>query len=415
MNPRNLAVTADCLTGLLPSDISSLAVAVSGGADSFALTFLAKDWCTARGVTLYALTVDHGLRAESAAEAKRVQALLTAQGITHHILTWEHEETPASNIHHEAREARYHLMSRWCEAHQVAHLLLGHHYDDQAENVLIRLLRGSGVDGLAAMESVKQRGAITVVRPLLPFRKKALEEYLTARGMGWGQDPSNDNPRYTRVQVRNFLRDPAPLTDDGELLTKRLHDMAEHMARTRDYLEGQVGIAWDNVVTPDPLGHVTLDYEAFAALHPELGLRVLAKLLGRIGGNTYRPRFEKLERLYSRLCEDKNFPGATLEGVELLPSHRGKVMVVREYADIPPPVLLEAGKHCWDGRFTLTLPRPLQVGALGKEGVALLEKKRLTLPKKCYYGLPGFWEGEKLVAVPQLGVGEKHIGSHSVA
>ncbi len=128
----------------------ALAVAVSGGPDSLALAMLAKAWSDARGGSLVALTVDHGLRPESTGEARQVGRWLKKRGIPQRILRWDGPK-PGSALQAEARSARYALLTGWCRARGILHLLLGHQREDQAETVLMRLERGSGPDGLAAM------------------------------------------------------------------------------------------------------------------------------------------------------------------------------------------------------------------------------------------------------------------------
>ena len=132
----------------------ALAVAVSGGADSMALTLLAADWAAARRGSIVALTVDHRLRNESRAEAKQVAAWLAARGIEHKILAWTGEK-PSSDVQAAAREKRYELLEDWCRRQGILHLLVAHNLDDQAETFLLRLGRGSGLYGLSGMASVE--------------------------------------------------------------------------------------------------------------------------------------------------------------------------------------------------------------------------------------------------------------------
>jgi tRNA(Ile)-lysidine synthase len=150
-----------------------LAVAVSGGADSLSLALFAAAWARKRGGCASALTVDHGLRPEAAAEARRVGRWLRARGIEHRIIAWRGTK-PAANIQAAARAARYGLLSAWCARHGVLHLLLAHHADDQAETYLMRLARGSGVDGLAAMAPVHELPSVRVLRPLLDVPRARL-------------------------------------------------------------------------------------------------------------------------------------------------------------------------------------------------------------------------------------------------
>lgn len=142
------------------------AVGVSGGADSLALVFLLQEWAKEKQADFTALTVQHGLRPEAEAEAQYVARLMKAHGIKHHILYWKGEK-PVSGVESAARTARYELMYDWCRQNGVGALLIAHHKRDQAETFLMRLQRGSGVDGLSAMAPVSKWKNLYVVRPLL--------------------------------------------------------------------------------------------------------------------------------------------------------------------------------------------------------------------------------------------------------
>src|SRR5947207_9940725 len=143
-----------------------IAVAVSGGPDSLALTILADRWVRERGGGLVALTIDHQLRPESADEVRVLGGWLAARGIPHHVLVWT-DTKPAAGIQEAARAARYHLLAEWCRAQGCLHLLTAHHREDQAETYLIRRRAGSGIDGLAAITAVREIPGMPSARPLL--------------------------------------------------------------------------------------------------------------------------------------------------------------------------------------------------------------------------------------------------------
>ena len=145
-----------------------IAVAVSGGADSLCLTFLLHEWASKRKVQIYAFTVDHGLRKESAEEAKYVHQVLTQKGMAHQTLIWKGKK-PTVSVEEKARQARYDLLFDACRKNKIEYLCLAHHQNDQAETFWLRLIRSSGVDGLSAMGECVQRGEITLLRPLLDF------------------------------------------------------------------------------------------------------------------------------------------------------------------------------------------------------------------------------------------------------
>ncbi len=186
------------------SRFPGLALAVSGGADSMALLHLMARWCAEGGAKpdLTVLTVDHGLRAESREEAAMVARMAESLGLPHVILTWRRIEAQGGGLQERAREARYDLMAAYCHAHDIPALVTAHHLDDQAETFLMRLKRGSGLDGLAAIPEESTWSGVAVLRPLLDMPKARLAATLTAAGLGWAEDPSNSDQRFERARMR---------------------------------------------------------------------------------------------------------------------------------------------------------------------------------------------------------------------
>lgn len=412
------------LVKLIPASVSSLAVALSGGADSTALALLARHWRDAvPGRRLLALTVDHGLRAESLEEAKQVAKQCKTFDIPHRIISWEQtSQEPLSNLHHQAREARYHLMGEVCVEENISYLLTGHHLDDQAETVLLRLFRGSGVDGLAAMAEKALYpvelvgGKVELIRPLLSFPKEMLVEYLRYQKVEWIEDPSNHHPRFARTQIRALLES---LGEERALTVNRLSDTAMRMARVKSYLETQTDAAMAGCVRWHEEGYASLNRVAFSTLHEEIGLRVLSHVLCTLGGHSYRLRMEKLDRAYQYLLESENGQAITLAGCVLLPSQKkgekGRVLILRELEAISGSVPIIPGHQVqWDNRFLCEIRPPLearitQIQALGKEGYErLLQAKAvdthtILLPKRLIYTLPALVSLETVLAVPHIG------------
>lgn len=323
MSAPDISAFGQMMAGLLPEPPARIAVAVSGGADSMALAVLAQGWAKAYGVALHAITVDHQLRPESTAEAERVASWLQARGIAHTILTWHHDNLPQANLQAAARDARYRLMTMWCTTHNVQHLLLGHHLDDQAETFLIRLQRGSGVDGLAAMKPVTTRHGLTLLRPLLTIPKDELQDILRGIGQEWIEDPGNHNTDHTRVRMRQLLAEQG-------IDSYALAATATRMARARDFLEQETARAIATCVTFHTEGYITLDTAVFNALHEEIGLRVLADCIRAMNGQVYRPRFGELHSLHTGLGSPR-----TLAGCRFMPQNGG-LRIQREQVAIAP-------------------------------------------------------------------------------
>jgi tRNA(Ile)-lysidine synthase len=380
-----------------------LAVAVSGGADSLALCLLADGWARARAGSVVALTVDHGLRVEAADEAARVGSWLAERGIPHHILKWQ---PPAGlrNLQAAARAARYELLFGWCEAAGVLHLLTAHHLEDQAETLLLRLARGSGLDGLAGMAPCRETAVCRLLRPLLPVPRARLIASLRQAGQGWIEDPSNRNDAYARVR----LRGSAGLLAREGLSPARLAATARRLGRARAALEDGVARLLADTIRLHPAGFAELAADRLAAAPAEIALRALARLAATIGGADHPPRLERLERLFAALKNGLE-GGRTLAGCRFLP-RRGSILVCREAAAIAPPRDLPPGLTLrWDGRFEIALstgaPAGLTIGALGGVGFGRDDAAvsgAPALPPAARAALPALRDLVGVVAVPHL-------------
>jgi tRNA(Ile)-lysidine synthase len=297
------------------------AVAVSGGGDSLALMHLLADWARARRAPApIVFTVDHGLRPQSAAEAKDVARWAKEAGLACEILSVKGEK-PKTGIEAWAREARYRLMAKALAGRGLKALYLGHTEDDQAETFLIRLGRGSGLDGLGAMRRLAPfpfagTEKLTLARPLLAVPRHLLRDYLTARGQAWLEDPMNSETRFTRSRMRALL---PPLAAAG-LSPRRIAQAASHLARAREALDLATAAVLARACHPLNGGWL-LDPDALTAAPREIGLRALAALLQKVSGEEYRPRFESLEQLFDRLPAGK---GATLHGCHVAPAPRAR-------------------------------------------------------------------------------------------
>lgn len=219
-----------------------IGVAVSGGPDSVALLLLTT---AARSGRVEAATVDHSLRPEARAEADMVAQLCERLGVPHTVLTAEWTEKPATAIQERARIARYRLLGEWAKERSIAALLTGHHADDQAETFLMRLLRGSGVRGLAAMRRlVRTPGAsVALARPLLGWRRSELEQVCADAGVTPVADPSNDDEQFERVRVRKALAEADYLDSAAIALS------ANHLAQADAALQWAAAQEWQRAVT----------------------------------------------------------------------------------------------------------------------------------------------------------------------
>jgi len=291
-------------------------VAVSGGGDSLALMLMLAR--AKKKPAPIVLTVDHGLRPDSAKDAKSVLRTAKKLGLDAHLLSWKGAK-PKSDIEAAAREARYRLMGEWCLKHKIENLYLAHTLEDQAETFLLRLARGSGLDGLCAMQRIAPYplpgfGELKLVRPLLGETRANLRATLKKAGLKWRDDPMNEDPRFARVRIRKAW----PQLEELGLSPARIAAAASHLARAREALEEATAALIASSCRFED-GKVLLDGAALARSPREIGLRALAALLGRVGGRTYRPRFERLERLFDSLADGQP---ATLHGCRIAPAPR---------------------------------------------------------------------------------------------
>jgi tRNA(Ile)-lysidine synthase len=286
-----------------------VAVAVSGGIDSLALVFLARDWLRSINGKVIALTVNHNLRKEALDEALSLQKLLQRNGIEHHILDWNHDKV-VSNIQEKAREARLGLLTDWCSINNILHLLLAQHSQDQAETLLIRMCRGSGLNGLTGMPALNIINKTRVIRPLLSFSKSELKKILSFYSEWWVEDPSNDNSKFMRTSARKLLSSRHLLklvnvkSCKKETLIQRMNLLAENLTRVRSYLEKEAARHMAMMVKIFPDGHLVIDYKAFTDLDREMGLTILSSCLVTVSNDhVVRPRLNSLERIWDILSQ----------------------------------------------------------------------------------------------------------------
>jgi tRNA(Ile)-lysidine synthase len=271
IEPSLLTRFAADLDALVEPD-ARVGVAVSGGPDSLALLLLT---IAARPGQVEAATVDHGLRKESGAEAQMVAGLCERLDIPHAILTVDWDNPPTANIQAQAREVRYGVLGQWAVTRGQTAVATAHHADDQAETLLMRLGRGSGISGLAGIERCRALdNGVRLVRPLLGWRRDELRKIVDAAGLEPVDDPTNVDQRFDRTRARAALRDSDVL--DAE----RLAASANHLADAEDALRWSAAQAFDARCVSDG-AELTLDPRN---LPRELQRRLLAAAIDRLTG-----------------------------------------------------------------------------------------------------------------------------------
>jgi tRNA(Ile)-lysidine synthase len=263
----------------------ALVLAVSGGPDSVALMWLAARWQRglARGPVLTVVTVDHGLRPEAAREAREVKRLATGLGLTHRTLRWRGTK-PKTGLPAAAREARYNLLAEAARKVGASHVLTAHTRDDQAETLLMRLLRGSGLAGLSAMARLTERDGIVLARPLLDVPKSQLIATLKRARIAFADDPTNRDTAFTRPRLRALL--PQLAAEGGD--SRSLARLATRLSRANAAVEVLVDGAErflrlrDRGDAPQASG-CSFEAEAFTLLPEEVRLRLLLRAVNAFG------------------------------------------------------------------------------------------------------------------------------------
>jgi tRNA(Ile)-lysidine synthase len=283
---------ADAAFAGLIGESEAVLVALSGGPDSTALLVLLTEWAASRSTpSIAAATVDHGLRAGSAAEAEHCAALSRRLGVPHATLCWEGPK-PETGLQEAAREARYRLLAAHAGVIGARHVVTAHHAEDQAETVLMRLSAGSGIGGLGGIRPSASRDGVILVRPLLDMPKADLVAFCAARRLGVIADPSNADPRFARARWREAW----PALAAAGLTTGRLARLASRAARADAALDAATGDALARAGAVEGGAGIRCDWAVLAPMPDEIRLRALLRLVAG-------PESSRLEQAESLLAE----------------------------------------------------------------------------------------------------------------
>lgn len=375
-------------------------LAVSGGGDSVAMLWLVAPWAKAQGRSVSVATVDHGLRPESADEAAFVAGLCREIGVRHDTLRWTGWDG-RGNFQARAREARRGLLAEWARGRGVDAVLLAHTQDDQAETFLLRLARGSGVDGLSGMAPDRTEDGLRWLRPLLNLPRTMLRDYLRLAGRPWIDDPSNDDLRFDRVKARRALDALKPLGLEAEDLAQAawrlsmasgaLRWQAEHEAERLASVGG---------------GEVRFPLDDLAGLPSETQLRLAASAIQWVSTTPYRPR---LVALRTALGEAVRGRRRTLQGAMIVgrrtsgEARRSNVIVITREPRAAARAAPVPTTALWDGRWRLSGPHApdLEVRMLGEGGLGLCPDWRdAGCERTSLLASPAVWRGSELVAAP---------------
>jgi tRNA(Ile)-lysidine synthase len=406
---------ADGCLGPILAEHAGVLLAVSGGVDSMVLMHLAADVRQrhALPVRLLVGTVDHGLRPESATEAAFVATTSRHLGIDHVTSMWSGPK-PSTGLPAAARTARYDLLVRAAREQGADVILTAHTRDDQAETVLMRLARGSGVDGLSGMSPTTtlpaSQGAVNLLRPLLDIPKSRLIATAKTRNIAWREDPSNVRTEFERPRIRKALA----LLEDLGVSSAAIARSARRLQTARHALTSDTVrfLADPARLHLDPLGFATLDRPTWRETPIEIRIRVLAAVIRHVGGIAdflSRARLEDIERGLFRDAFTITYARTKISATAL------NVRIQRESGRSPAISPIDAGQTIvWDHRFRVMRfagrpgafdPVPLTVRQLGPVGLKFLRDQGLApegIRADILHTVPGFWSGTTLVSVPPL-------------
>jgi len=291
------------LFNLLDKNTKKIAVGLSGGCDSLALTFILDEFCKKNKIELFAITIDHKVRKESSDEAKELNKILGKKNIVHHIFEVPNDEDFSRNIEANMRNARYNLLYEFCKKERVKHLFLGHHIGDVAENFLIRLFRGSGLDGLSTMAEISDFKDIKLVRPLLDAKKEDLQNYLKVKNISWFEDETNGDEKFLRNKIRNFLN----TFEEKDLINQRIKNSSDEISEIRGFFDDKMLLHAKEII--DFQNHeqpkFIIDFAKLFTLEERYALKILALIFQEISQRDYKPRLKELKKFYQDLKENK--------------------------------------------------------------------------------------------------------------
>lgn len=320
----------------------TLAVAVSGGPDSLSLAYALQDWVGNHGGKVIGLIVDHQLRPESTAEAHLTQKWLQDYGIDAYILSWEGEK-PTTRIQEQARDARYHLLTHWCQQHHILHLCVGHHLDDQIETLRQRHLKKSGIHGLQGIPACSWRSFGRIIRPWLTRPKQDLLDTLHAKNHSYLCDSSNSNIRFERAQLR---LSPLTAQEQNKLLQEKHTVQRQYQGQNRILAE-----FYTQALHISPYGFFRLTRTAFENLTLALKVAAVRALCQTLQPGHYPPSPRAIQKILEKLPKNRV---ATLHHCQLRYS-RDYLTVSREERHLPPARYLTQPTSFWDHRFQVHL------------------------------------------------------------
>ena len=393
-----------------------IAIAVSGGIDSMVLMKISSLSKKIDSKNIHILAIDHNLRKGSKEEALFVKKEASKLGFKTSILTWKGKK-PKSGIQEKARKKRYNLLFDYCKKNNISDLFFAHHLDDQIENFIFRMFRGSGIVGLTSFSNYSKRNNINIIRPLIEIPKSDLVLFAKKQKIEWIEDPSNSNSDFDRVKIRNVLQN---FYDDGfdkRLFLKsisKLKSINEDIEYLiEDYIAKYIEI-YENI-------YVSIKREFFNNSPREIQMRVIKNCISFFAPEKfYSPKDLKISNILDWIKNNPQIDSKTLGGTLFKKNNNVIILYkeVKKLSDIKPINISKSEFKSWDNRFLVKSNVKIEgkISYLGPEGVKILKSKKIDLnkakknaPIAAIYSSPAVWQKKRLISAPIFNYHDNNI------
>lgn len=379
---------------------TKIAIALSGGIDSMALTILSQKWLQEFGGSLVALTVNHNLQETSKKDADKVGKICTTLGIKHEIIEWQHDEIN-SNIQSEARNARYDLLTEYCKQNDILNLFVASHLEDRVENFFIKLSRSSGIFGLIESKMIFLNN-VRVCRPLFNFTKQECTNVLVSINIPHVQDITNFQTKYFRNQVRFNLK------NFGDNFQERAAESINHLNYSASLVQLEIIQSFCESVIINRAGYAVIG-DKFRKYKPEIQIQILAYLLIVISGESKPPRVAQMHQVIQDFIHKTNQAHTLNKCIIIL--YSGSLVIFKEWCTINGVTIKLHDGLLWDNRFIFrTNNQNLFVSRFNEEMYKEIKSKiNIGLAnfvskykKEILFTLPVIKTLEKVVAIPTI-------------
>ena len=384
-----------------------IAIAVSGGIDSMVLMKISSLSKKIKSNNIHILTINHDLRKGSKEETLFVRKEADKLGLKVCILTWKGKK-PKSGIQEKARKKRHNLLFNYCKKNYISDLFFAHHLDDQIENFIFRMFRGSGIVGLTSFSNFSKIDKINLIRPLIETPKSDLLLFAKKQKIEWIEDPSNLNLDFDRVKIRNVLKNFYDSGFDKKLFLKsirKLKSINEDIeSLTKDYITKYIEV-YENI-------YVIIKKEFFSNSPKEIQMRVIKNCISFFAPEQlYSPKDIKIINILNWIKCNPKVDSKTLGGT-LFKKNNNVIILYKEVnklSHIKPVNISKSEFKSWDNRFLVKSNVKIdgKISYLGPEGVKILKSKKIDVnkakknaPIAAIYSSPAIWQKKRLISAP---------------